>query len=104
MRSPSASVQKSIGPPPRPRPGPDPLRQRRVGRVRVVGLDEPGVGQIDLAVPVDVPQGDVAVAKGQGRILAVGGDEQGIGEIDPAVPVDVSQQAACNGHLAARQG
>ena len=83
--------------------GADPFRKRRVGRVGVVGLDEPGVGQIDLPVPVDVPQGEVAVAKGQGRVLAVRGDEQGVGEVDPAVPVDVAQQAP-GGHLAARKG
>ena len=82
--------------------GADAFRKRRVGRVGVVGLDEPGVGQVDLAVPVDVPQGEVAGGKGQGRILAVRGDEQGVGEIDQAVGVDVPQQAAC-GHLCAGQ-
>ena len=60
----------------------------------MVGLDEPGVGQVDLPVLVDVPQGDIAVGKGQGRVLAVRGDQQGVGEIDLAVPVDVPQQAA----------
>ena len=70
----------------------------------MVGLDEPGVGQIDQPVPVDVSQGEVAVAKGQGRVLAVRDDQQGVGEIDPAVAVDVPQQAAARQRFPARQG
>ncbi len=81
----------------------DPFRKRRVGRVGVVGLDEPGVGQVDLPVPVDVPQGDVAGGKGQGRVLAVRGDQQGVGEIDLAVAVDVAQQTAAGQRLSPGQ-
>ena len=70
----------------------------------MVGLDEPGVGQVDLAVPVDVAERNVAGGQGQGRVLAVRGDQQGVGEIDPAVAVDVAQQAAARQRFPARKG
>ena len=67
-------------------------RQPRIGRVVEVGGDDPGVGQIDPAVPVDVPQGDVAVVgHGDEGVPAVQGHQQGIEEVDPAVVVHVSQ-------------
>ena len=75
-------------------------RQSGSGRIVEPGDDVRGVGQVDPAVGVDVPQEDVAVVgQDDAEDLAVQGHQQGVGEIDPSVVVDVAEDAARRSRL-----
>ena len=83
----------------RPRPLnqglPDSWGQRRIGGISYVGGDVVGVGEIRLAVPVDVTEGYIAVVRhDEAGIGAVHGNQQGVENVDPAVVVDVAQDPA----------